>query len=298
MTHDQPGPAIELPALYRAADGAAVEAQLELLKWTRIRIGGLIAAAVGGAVAWRLRSFDIFGLVSMLGFLAALLSSLHIARAVPDRRWYLGRAAAESIKTLAWRYMVGGAPFAVGESDTATTDSLFSDAARDVLETLRDFTLPLGPHDHHLITDSMRALRAQPLSLRTRLFIEHRVLEQMGWYREHSQHNQVRAHQMRALGIWLEGLGLIMAALKAFQVVRIDLLGIAATVAGGVLAWARLKQYEALASAYSVAALELSAIHSDAATSRSEEEWAAFVNESEEAISREHTLWRASRGVA
>jgi len=28
-----------------------------------------------------------------------------------------------------------------------------------------------------------------------------------------------------------------------------------------------------------------------------EDEWATFVNESEEAISREHTLWRASRGV-
>jgi hypothetical protein len=53
----------------------------------------------------------------------------------------------------------------------------------------------------------------------------------------------------------------------------------------------------AFGEAYSLTSQELAAVRSDWDADRTEEEWAEFVDEAEEAISRKHTLWRASRGV-
>ena len=50
-----------------------------------------------------------------------------------------------------------------------------------------------------------------------------------------------------------------------------------------------------LATAYAVAHHELGLIASRIDEIAAEADWARFVDESEEAISREHTLWRASR---
>jgi hypothetical protein len=79
--------------------------------------------------------------------------------------------------------------------------------------------------------------------------------------------------------------------------VRADLLGIVAAAIAVVAAWMQTKQHETLGRAYSVTAQELAAVRTDWEADRNEDEWAAFVDEAEEAISREHTLWRASRGV-
>jgi SMODS and SLOG-associating 2TM effector domain 1 len=63
----------------------------------------------------------------------------------------------------------------------------------------------------------------------------------------------------------------------------------------GALAWLQIKQYSSLAESYSVAAHELSLIESLLDASYTEDSWAHFVNEAENAISREHTTWRARR---
>jgi hypothetical protein len=56
------------------------------------------------------------------------------------------------------------------------------------------------------------------------------------------------------------------------------------------------KQFEPLGNAYAVAAHELGAIRARLDVHRTEREWAQFVSDAERAISREHTLWSASRG--
>jgi hypothetical protein len=64
-----------------------------------------------------------------------------------------------------------------------------------------------------------------------------------------------------------------------------------------VTAWVQAKQYQNLATAYGVTSQELSSVASEVATLTDEALWARFVREAEQTISREHTLWRASRGV-
>jgi hypothetical protein len=100
------------------------------------------------------------------------------------------------------------------------------------------------------------------------------------------------------VSIVLEVAGVIGGALKAFGWISFDLLGVLAAAAGSVMAWIEAKQHRNLATAYGIASQELAAIASELPTLNGEERWAAFVGRAEEAISREHTLWRASRGLS
>ena len=83
--------------------------------------------------------------------------------------------------------------------------------------------------------------------------------------------------------------------LKATGVLRVDLLGLASAVVAGGAAWVQAKQHQTLATAYAVTSQELSTISGQVDWASTEQEWAHFVDQAEEAISREHTLWRASR---
>jgi hypothetical protein len=83
----------------------------------------------------------------------------------------------------------------------------------------------------------------------------------------------------------------------AFDIVHFDLLGIHGAVGVAASAWSQARQHSNLATAYSVTALELGSVLDELDALRDESDWSKFVGESEEAISREHTLWRASRGI-
>lgn len=68
-----------------------------------------------------------------------------------------------------------------------------------------------------------------------------------------------------------------------------------AAVVAAVFAWLQLKRHQELAKAYGVAALELGTMLGRISECDSADRLAAFVEEAEEAMSREHTLWRARR---
>jgi hypothetical protein len=93
-----------------------------------------------------------------------------------------------------------------------------------------------------------------------------------------------------------EGVGIAAGIAVVLGATGIDLLAVIAALAAAGTAWVQVKQYGSLATAYSIAAQELASISAEVDTV-SEGLWAVFVANAEEAISREHTLWRASRGL-
>ena len=93
----------------------------------------------------------------------------------------------------------------------------------------------------------------------------------------------------------IQSLGLAGALLKGTGLIDFDALGILAAAAAAVLAWLQIKQHATLAQSYSHAAYELSTIGALIDSVQSEAEWGRFVNDAENAISREHTAWRARR---
>jgi hypothetical protein len=286
----------DLPALYRSADRESERAQRSYLRSLRVRLGALLVAAFGGALTLTTAGgFQVGGGLAFLAFACALGAELFLATTSPLTTWYEGRAAAESAKTLAWRYMVRGEPF---EVDTPDVDKQFLAQTYSLLQDLQSIALGTAEPGAHQITDKMRRVRALDFNERRQVYLVDRIADQQRWYSEKARWNARRARVWVLISIVLEIAGLIGGALKAFGWISFDLLGFLAASAGVVVAWIEAKQHRKLATAYGIASQELASIASELPTVNSEERWAAFVSQAEEAISREHTLWRASRGLS
>jgi SMODS and SLOG-associating 2TM effector domain 3/SMODS and SLOG-associating 2TM effector domain 1 len=284
----------DLPALYRSADRESERAQRSYLMSLRVRLGALLVAAFGGALTLATaRDFQVGGGLAFVAFACALGAELFLATTNPLTTWYEGRAAAESAKTLAWRYMVRGEPFEVVSPDV---DKQFLAQTYSLLQDLRSISVGTAEAGAHQITDKMRQVRGLDFDERRQVYLVDRIVDQQRWYSEKARWNDRRARGWVLISIVLEIAGLVGGALKAFGWISFDLLGFLAASAGAVVAWIEAKQHRTLATAYGIASQELASIATELPTLNSEERWAAFVGEAEEAISREHTLWRASRG--
>ena len=288
------GPA-DFPALFRSADRESQRAQRSYLSSLKVRLGSLVVAAFGGALTLTTAGgFQVGGGLAFLAFACALGAELFLATTSPLTTWYEGRAAAESAKTLAWRYMVRAEPFEVDDD----VDKQFHAQTYSLLQDLRSISLGTEEPAAQQITDKMRHVRALDFNERRQVYLADRIADQQRWYSEKARWNDRRARGWVLVSIVLEIAGLIGGALKAFGWINFDLLGFLAAAAGGVMAWIEAKQHRNLATAYGIASQELASIASELPTLHNEERWAAFVAQAEEAISREHTLWRASRGLS
>jgi SMODS and SLOG-associating 2TM effector domain 3/SMODS and SLOG-associating 2TM effector domain 1 len=293
VTFDDPA---DLPALYRSADRESQRAQRSYLWSIGVRLGALLVAAFGGAIALTTAGgFQVGGGLAFVAFACALGAELFLATTSPLTTWYEGRAAAESAKTLAWRYMVRAEPF---EVDGPDVDKQFLAQTYSLLQDLRSISVGTAESGAHQISDKMRQVRALGFDERRQVYLADRITDQQRWYAEKARWNDRRARAWVLVSIVLEMSGVIGGALKAFGWISFDLLGFLAASAGCVVAWIEAKQHRNLATAYGIASQELASIASELPTLNSEERWAAFVGQAEEAISREHTLWRASRGLS
>ena len=286
----------DFPALYRSADRTSLAAQRRFLVALRFRLGGLLLAAVGGAISWSVGSVEFGGLLALVAFAVALAAESYSALTRPDRAWYEGRAAAESVKTLTWRFAVRGESF---EAGGAEAEKRFLDGLDEILQDLDSVEPSSAEGQASQITTAMRDLRSRDFLARRDSYLHGRIRDQQAWYARNARTNARLGHRWLIAGIAFEFLGVIGGALRAFGGVDVDLLGVLAAVAAAITAWVQAKQHDNLSTAYGVTAQELASVASEveAITPADEGAWGHFVGEAEEAISREHTLWRASRGL-
>ena len=101
-----------------------------------------------------------------------------------------------------------------------------------------------------------------------------------------------------AVAILAQTLGLTIGIVSLAKRWHFDLIEFFSASSVAVVAWMAVKQFDVLARSYAVASSELSQIDSEISHQNwTEEQWSKYVNSSEEAVSREHTSWRASRGI-
>jgi SMODS and SLOG-associating 2TM effector domain 3/SMODS and SLOG-associating 2TM effector domain 1 len=282
----------DFPALHGSANQQSTRAQRSFLRWSTIRLGGILLAAVGGAIGWTTGRLHVGGAIAVVAFAAALAAELLMAVQRPDRIWYEGRTAAESAKTLTWRYMMRGESF---ESHVVDADARFLAQLKDVLRDLDALPVHVLSGSERQISVKMRDVRALPFEERRSVYLSQRIQDQEGWYAKKAAWNAKRANFWIVSTVALEFLGLIGGVIKAVSDVNVDLLGVFAAAAAGATAWLQAKQHQNLATAYGVASQELAMV-ADELEAADESTWARFVTEAEEAISQEHTLWRSSRG--
>jgi SMODS and SLOG-associating 2TM effector domain 3/SMODS and SLOG-associating 2TM effector domain 1 len=282
--------------LFRSADATAIAAQRRYLLAIRVRLYLLVAAAAAGAVSVAAGGVDWSSLAGAVALVAAALTELYLVRDRPEQRWYEGRAAAESAKTLGWRYAVGAEPFGIEALPERDADRLLVRRLGELLTDLDDLGTEPVRGAGEQITPAMRAVRAAPLPVRRAVYERWRIGEELAWYRAKSAWNQRRAHRLTLAVLAFEVVGATGGLLRVAGV-GVDLLGVAAAGAAALGLWLQTRQHQVLAHAYAVTAQELSSIRSLIQWQDTEPEWTGFVDDAEAAISREHTLWRAKRGL-
>jgi hypothetical protein len=277
----------ELPAILACADESSTRAQRRFLVLTATSLGLVATAAGMGAVdgSWA-------GWVGAGAFLGALvLGSLAVTQNL-ERTWYDGRAVAESAKSLAWLYAVRGGPF--GDSGPEPDES-YKRRLRSLHGELRalDFVLP---NEGVEITPSMRALRDAPLAVRRERYEQHRILDQIAYYRERSSDHARQARRFRIATAAAQALGLTGAILKGLALSSVDLLGVGAACAAALTAWLQTRDHVTLARAYELTAQDLDRVMRDGPPRDKEDAWREYVADAESAMSREHVMWIARRG--
>jgi hypothetical protein len=257
------------PALFRSADQASNRTQRFYLRLIQAEYALLLLAAV---FSMNIFSGATFYLIYALVFLAATAALLTRALLKPEQSWYRGRAMAESIKTLTWRYCLRAAPF----GDAASLDiarTAFRDHLHQLIEQNKSTAGAIDASGSAAdpVTPQMETVRALPLEQRKRSARNWVIVA-------------VVAYAIAAV------LALARVRYPDWQVWPIEPVIV---VAASVLGWMQVKRFTELATAYGVAAHEIGLIRPKLDAVTSEAELSDFVNEAELAFSREHTLWVA-----
>lgn len=289
-----------LPELFWTADRASVDGQRQTLRWYRGLIAMLVIAAVVGSLPGpeHRGDGDITPLFSVVAFLVAGYFWSRLRRSNPQGRWYEARAAAESVKTLAWKYSMRARPFD-GAADSAEVDRGYLLQLEDVLRAFEDPEI-VPPGTIPEITPEMRRVRSASLVARRTLYLRTRVEGQRTWYRSRAEACESQAVSW---GLGVAALIIIGAAAAIAQAVGalpVHVFGASSAAAAAVIAWTQLKQLRPLAAAYQLAARELENVGNqlsdlDLKAPDAELRWARLAAEAEDAVSREHTTWRARR---
>jgi hypothetical protein len=287
----------DLPHLFQAADRATQKAQKATLTLTATRLVTAVIAALVGTFGEELNSREVLSVVAAAAFFVTLVTERQLGLAAsPQSRWYEGRALAESVKTLAWRFAVGGNPFAVAR-EPAEVEEEFGARLRELLSDARPGIIDTAVSPGPQISSPMRELRAAPLERRRDAYLSERLQQQRLWYAQRARKHGSRGRWWRGILLAAEVAGAIGAVLGLVKSIEVNFLALAGAVLAAGAAWTQTRQHDALAAAYSRTFQELSVI-SDLPVAANEEQWARFVADTEAAISREHTSWVASRGAA
>lgn len=288
----------DYPGSMQAADKASVTAQKHHIRFIRISLIASITAAMIAIFNYQNVEPKLYAYIisAVLLFITASIS-LFLNFNNYEAFWYQGRAMAESIKTLTWRYITGAENFEVTLSDSIA-ETTFIESIKDIEKLFHDLIPILNPEllVSPTFTNEMRSIRSSPYLERLRYYVMHRIYEQKKWYIEKSKYN----NKKRIVWFWLI-IACHISALTASIILILNptsnwnLVGLLTTMGASCLAWTELKQHKPLVQAYNTAANELAKIESLSTTITTEQEFIRYVLDSENAISREHTVWLAQK---
>jgi SMODS and SLOG-associating 2TM effector domain 3/SMODS and SLOG-associating 2TM effector domain 1 len=285
----------ELPALYRIADAAAVRAQARYYAEIRTQLAMLVLGTLAGLTG-QLTDVDEFAFVGVAAYIVLVVVRVNIKVGSTDRIWYESRLIAESVKSLAWRYSVGGAPFSVDpDADPEVADLALRDRIAGLLGDVSHVPLPDPRQGTEQITASMRSLRAASRDERIRVYAAYRLRVQLNWYAERATVHARRGARLDTTMLVASGIAVFFGFAQALDIVDANFLGLAGIVAAVVATWSATTHYSKQAADYASAAHQLALVETVIAHQDTEEKWAAFVDDAEDGISREHTSWRVTR---
>lgn len=287
------------PGLFRSADTASLAAQRVYLILQRLYLGSLLVGSGVSAFSGLVDRAGSAWLHSALAIILAVgLLVLWVTRARQDERaWFDCRAVAESTKTATWRFMMGAPPYQVDDS----LEQRFVSELGEIRKARPGFEKHLaGRIDANAaaITEFMRTVRSKPFEARKAFYLDQRLQDQKGWYSRKANTNARLGHQWFWATVALQALAVAMAIVRAASGgLALNVVPFLTTCAAAVAAWSQMKRYDELKQSYSLAAQELGELEAIATGLKDEAQFPQLVEQVEEAISREHTMWCARRDV-
>ena len=235
---------------------------------------------------------QINGIILLLG--AAGSTYLYFRK--PEVKWYLGRAVAESIKSLSWKFMMKAEPFNSGNDpdDKALLFNRIHEIVEKSGENGFDIDAP-SSHDH-TITQKMIEVRNSTFLERKDIYATHRVDDQIGWYKTTAIKNKIWGTCLVWLMILCQCIAAMYLIFWAKDFHTLNLTEVIIFIVTALIAIIEMNKYKELKESYSYTHNELIYIRNRFNTINSEKELDEFVNDAELAISREHTMWLARRG--
>jgi hypothetical protein len=300
----------EMPALFTLANALAIRTQrlffrllgAELLFLSLGTLAGIFGTHSPTIAPFAIASHTVPALpVAELVAAALIVVALgtRTIRALRhfEARWYESRAIAESAKSIAWRYAVGGHPFELGKNAESVVDGLVLQHLRETLTDMPHAWRVLTFNEQGQITDAMRTLRRQAATNRQKANRTWAIEVQARWYEDKQRQNRNRARIAQWALVFLEVLAVFFVLLQALNTGSPNLQAFVSTLATAGIAWTQAHRYQDLSSTYGAAAKEARALEQRMRTQPPEDEelWARFVDDAEKASSRGHRLWRATR---
>uniref|UniRef100_UPI0018ED8136 DUF4231 domain-containing protein n=1 Tax=Pedobacter sp. ASV12 TaxID=2795120 RepID=UPI0018ED8136 len=211
--------------------------------------------------------------------------------------WYRGRALAESCKTLTWRFITCSEYF---ENSLAPNeaDSRFINRIKEVNNEFNDLHNELRASEIALpiITNEMRRIRLLSLNDRKTYYLNERIQNQIDWYSSKADNNKSKYENWFLLVIIFQFLALLSIAYLVFRPMSdFNLVGLFSTISASGFSWLQLKKYQENKQAYTTATSELNLIKAEVNIQVTEQQFSKFVLDSENAMSREHTMWLAQK---
>ena len=143
----------------------------------------------------------------------------------------------------------------------------------------------------------MQSVQAMDYLSRKGLYATERINDQINWYEKKSRRN-------RRLGFTYSILLIVFQVIAALYLIFFEsylkvfkLDEIMVFLATAVISILELNKHKDLAQSYGLTKTELRFIRSRFGTIKDQNDLNAFVLDAEQAISREHTMWLARRGV-
>ena len=278
------------PGILKSADAGSNTAQKWYLLLCALRLSSLVTVA---AVAAFSVLIDRWGpIIAIAPISVAVASEIVLLILRPDRRWHQCRTIAETAKSLAWRYQVGGRPFALAGHHSKQVDQEFVARIQDLVRRFGDSHLPPARDDQ--VTSDMRAIRSSPLEERKSAYLSGRLQDQMQWYADKADWNRRRADLLQ-VGLVIVELGALGAAVWGIASGNhVAIYSLLAGIAIAVIGWLQIRQHGWLANGYTIASHDIASIRATIDLAGDEGSWADFVGEAEDSISREHTVWVSS----
>lgn len=289
---------IDFPGIQQAANKASQKAQLYYILLVRSNlIIGVIAALLTIFNFEREEPKVIIYIVSLVLLIMSLGITAIIKYLKYEDLWYQGRALAESIKTLTWRYVTCSENFESFLSDDVV-ETTFTDSIKLLQTKFPDLSAFMNTDllKKDVITAEMNNIRNLSWDERRKQYLYFRIDNQISWYSTKAKYNKKR----KTLWLWLVISAQAFAICSCTSLILCpssswNLVGLFTTLAASAIAWLELKQYQALIQAYTTATMELTIIKSLNTSLANEEDFIKYVLDSENAISREHTMWLAQK---